>query len=435
MLQTEVKRATSNLSITVEFRNKDKATRNGSSYIPKNSPEVHLFKRIRSRIEAHIRNTVPEVHRISYSMRAPKQQTSGLVPTIMITTQENTNAYWGDIHESIRNELARLVTQPGLNPQNLQPKFEIHGGIRQQNNAFEYAEWGPMSWPVLPLQFGPGSSIGPRNYPKDAGSMGAFINLQYPGSTQAVACVVTCYHVIANGATDRDSRECYEGEGIWIDGNSSKHGQTIIVDYPGGIDAEYAEQRLEDAIAQRKPAHIIQERQRVVNVIKHHHDSGGLGVVIHASGKFRASRGPPSRWMDWSVIRLNDPARSTQNPVTPPTAQLMSYIGKYSEDYDLRHNDKVVRVGDLTGNIGQCVAKQSRTSGANAGYVNGMTFSMEWKRYGDWLTEEIEIKPAISGDPTFARNGDSGKSDVLTCRALTLHELTLYRVYGPQFRW
>lgn len=407
ILRDEYFRRGSTSNVAVEIRNPAMMSRVDSAYVPDNSPAIAIYTKIKPDIDIYVQENIPRAVKVALSMRAQRGNATHAHATVVITILPHTAAWWDTQHKNFGNHLQGLLARSGVNSSNVTIGFEFLSGSIQLGVSAECEPLKGKEIVNLPERPLPGSSIGPRDLPAAAGSMGPFIWVQPPGCPTKLPCVVTCWHVVEGGVNDDVKQIWFNENGFRLGADKKDH--KIIIDYPGGLDADVLEKLHKTYSPDSKSKKKSDNTMQIIEHWKTH----GVGAVLYGSGLRR--KNSKGRRMDWCVIELFDKDNFRRNPCTAKTQSLVEdLVGQdmlVNKTYTLDCDDFVDFVDDISDTYkGQPVVKTSRTSGCNVGFVNRPAVSVKWPGDDKWSTNELEVKPGINGGHTFARNGDSGKS-------------------------
>ena len=390
MLNDATSRRASGVEIRVEIRNNTLMYQDISSIIEPNSLAHKVFMEVENTVTEQVMKSCPGQWRaISYHMRGVPFRKDPQ-PTIMIRISPGTHNYWGVIESEI------MAAVEAASSFKTQIHIEMLPGRALPLISQDMAPAEPIIIRrilEMPLN---GASIGARGA-TEAGTLGAWVEFRPPGNAKKERCFLTCYQVISPG--DTANKDFNDQHGIGLEGRQIK--VPIRVDYPAPFDATTTKNYLQLEITQGDDKD--GRRALAINGINKHISAGGIGFVIHASGRFRQNQN--GRRMDWALVRAHRSASSQCNKPAPATFSPGQLLNGRLE-YEVATDEVISKMSSLS--EGDWVAKVGR-SGTTTGEVNAMQSTVDWAN-GE-RSKEIEIagvgSAAMRGAP-FAEPGDSG---------------------------
>ncbi|MCJ1341509.1 hypothetical protein MMC09_006805 [Bachmanniomyces sp. S44760] len=252
----------------------------------------------------------------------------------------------------------------------------------------------PEPRPLVPTMLSEprnGSSIGIKDAPNRAGSLGFWAQAAIPGRADGpVKLMCTAFHVVTT--VDNDIQELTLAEGVKLKGQESL--PRASVELPAHADGVGRAQYLEKELARKH----YPEMQRELDEIQRRLQDPKIGQVLIASGFRKNDRG---RRMDWAFVET--PKTYRKNEIPNPLL-----FGKFTwipTEYQMIRKSSVSSIGVL--NPGDWVCKNGCSTKATAGEVNRMDRVVNWEEHTGFISSEMEV---LGLGHDFAAPGDSGSA-------------------------
>ncbi|KAL2062108.1 hypothetical protein VTL71DRAFT_6374 [Oculimacula yallundae] len=179
----------------------------------------------------------------------------------------------------------------------------------------------------------------------------------------------------------------------------------IIIDYPAPMDVEFSIELFQRDLDR---GFRITQNQTNISTISKLVEAGGLGTVLHSSGKH--GKNEKEHRMDWSFVRLHNPENFGSNMTASELAVNQGYLmdGKIGYDFP---NERIATIASSP-SPGSWMIKYGRASLTTAGVVNSIPGACYWRAsnsHGAIIkTREIHVMNCNTNTGVMMRPGDEG---------------------------
>lgn len=374
--------------IEMEIVNRSLANHKTSTALPYDSKILNALEATRSNIVNFLQAYAPSywtsvAFHMRHNMFRPQEPKK---PTILVFFRISASTRYEFLERELRKHLTHDLIPPfaieflsgeiDLGMDNLRPIVP-----RQPIGAF------PRN----------GDSLGVHGENFEAGTLGGWLTLRWPGQTRRVKVGMTVFHLVSGQRTPDDPG--LHAKAVDTTTSSNKAQMEFPAAYDRKFAIEHYNNRLQGELNQVQRMRYQKELDRLVK----HDAEPVIGSVLYYSG-FRKNAN--DRRMDWALFETE----STWTDNIPPPAS--SFLNESSRlpstasaavDYDADASSRIQRFGKMQ--LGGWVVKRGRTTTDTSGEVIHLRRSVNWQAYNGFISEELEVI-GLNGD--FADGGDCG---------------------------
>ncbi|KAL8830716.1 MAG: hypothetical protein Q9191_001278 [Dirinaria sp. TL-2023a] len=242
-----------------------------------------------------------------------------------------------------------------------------------------------------------GDSLGVRGEKFEAGTLGGWLTLRWPGQTRRTKVAMTVFHLVSGQKTPDDP--VLHPRAVDATTSSNKTQMEFPAAYDRKFAIEHYNDRLQGKLSQAQRMAYQKELDRLVK----HDAKPVIGSVLYYSGVRKNSKG---RRMDWALFETE--STWTEN-IPPSAASFANPASRFPSSasaevfYEPDASTRIRRFGKMQ--LGGWVVKSGRTTSDTSGEVNHLRRSINWQAHNRFISEEIEVM-GLNSD--FVDGGDSG---------------------------